>query len=94
MHGNVWEWVEDCYDENAYKNRTRLLVDPLVSGSCKLRVLHGSSAWDVFPGGLRCPRRLWVVPEDRYVHIGFRCVRRPRRQLLTSFDPLFLWGYL
>ena len=28
MHGNVWEWVEDCYDENAYKNRLELLVDP------------------------------------------------------------------
>ena len=23
MHGNVWEWVEDCYDEEAYNGAPR-----------------------------------------------------------------------
>ena len=35
IHGNVWEWVEDCFDENAYHNRPELLADPIVSGSCQ-----------------------------------------------------------
>lgn len=53
MHGNVWEWVEDCYDASAYKNQSPLLTDPLrnpgVGGSCQYRTLRGGSAWGV-PG--------------------------------------------
>jgi formylglycine-generating enzyme required for sulfatase activity len=79
MHGNVFEWVEDCYDENAYKKRPELLVDPLVSSSCQYRVLRGGSAWDV-PWYLRSAVRYRRVPVHRYDYIGFRCVRRPRRQ--------------
>ena len=79
MHGNVWEWVEDCFDENAYKNRPELLVDPIVSGSCQYRVLRGGSAWLGDPRHLRSADRVRVVPEVRDVDIGFRCVRRPRR---------------
>ena len=79
MHGNVWEWVEDCYDENAYKNRPELLVDPRVSGSCQSRVLRGGSAWGDDPGLLRSAVRARGEPEFRNDLIGFRCVRRPRR---------------
>jgi formylglycine-generating enzyme required for sulfatase activity len=80
MHGNVWEWVEDCYDENAYKNRPELLVDPRVSGSCQSRVRRGGSAWDADPRYLRSAVRVWFVPVVRGALVGFRCVRRPRRQ--------------
>jgi len=78
MHGNAWEWVEDCYDENAYHNRLELLVDPRVSGSCQSRVLRGGSAWDVVPWLLRSARRVGREPGFRRDDIGFRCVRRPR----------------
>jgi formylglycine-generating enzyme required for sulfatase activity len=80
MHGNVWEWAEDCFDENAYNNRPGLLVDPVVGGSCKYRVLRGGSAWDGVPRDLRSADRRWVGPEGRLDVVGFRCVRRPRRQ--------------
>jgi len=79
MHGNAWEWVEDCYDENAYKNRPELLVDPRVSGSCQARVLRGGSAWYAVPRDLRSAARNWNEPVRRFVNFGFRCVRRPRR---------------
>ena len=80
MHGNAWEWVEDCYDGNAYKNRSELLVDPRVSGSCPFRVLRGGSAWYAGPWDLRSADRRRDAPGFRNDLIGFRCVRRPRRQ--------------
>jgi len=79
MHGNAWEWVEDCYDENAYKNRPELLVDPRVGGSCQYRGLRGGSARNDDPGVLRSADRGGIQPELRGVDAGFRCVRRPRR---------------
>ena len=85
MHGNAWEWVEDCYDENAYKNRLELLVDPVVSGSCQFRVLRGGSAWNDDPRNLRSANRDRNEPENRDDNIGFRCVRRPRRLHAVSW---------
>jgi formylglycine-generating enzyme required for sulfatase activity len=79
MHGNVYEWVEDCYDGNAYKNRPELLVDPIVSGSCQYRVLRGGSAWLDDPGSLRSAFRGGGGPAVRVDFLGFRCVRHPRR---------------
>ena len=83
MHGNVWEWVEDCYDENAYQGRSEQTVNPFVApnatGSCSssYRVLRGGS-WDFVPWGLRSAGRFRFGPEDRSDAIGFRCVRAPR----------------
>ena len=78
MHGNVWEWVEDCYEAEAYQDRSSPLVDPKVGGSCKFRALRGGSAWFV-PRYLRSANRNWYGPEGRGDYVGFRCVRRPRR---------------
>ena len=43
------------------------------------RVLRGGSAWDG-AGDLRSARRVRFGPGRRIVNVGFRCVRRPRRQ--------------
>jgi formylglycine-generating enzyme required for sulfatase activity len=81
MHGNVWEWVEDCYDEQAYSRRPSELEDPLVLGDqCQYRVGRGGSAWNL-PRNLRSARRGWLEPKGRRGLQGFRCVRVPSRQL-------------
>jgi formylglycine-generating enzyme required for sulfatase activity len=80
MHGNVYEWVEDCYDGRAYQDRSTLIVNPLVNRlRCQYRVLRGG-AWDDDPWYLRSAFRFGDGPGDRDDGIGFRCVRRPRRQ--------------
>ncbi|MEO7329953.1 MAG: formylglycine-generating enzyme family protein [Minicystis sp.] len=76
--GNVWEWVQDCYDAKAYEARSKsIAVDPVVndvSRSCG-RVLRGGSFWNSVPRHLRSADRRWDSPEDRDVNIGFRCAR-------------------
>jgi formylglycine-generating enzyme required for sulfatase activity len=80
MHGNAWEWVEDCYDENAYKNRPELLVDPIASGDCQLRMLRGGSVFYGESSQLRSAAREGREPEFTGDLAGVRCVRRPGRQ--------------
>ncbi|MCP4549187.1 MAG: formylglycine-generating enzyme family protein, partial [bacterium] len=75
MHGNVWEWIADWfgpYSEDAQ-------IDPEGPSSGAWRVLRGGSSW-CGPGGLRSALRYGNRPEYRDRNIGFRCVRRPRRQ--------------
>lgn len=74
MHGNVWEWVEDCW-HNSYENAP-------VDGSTWTegyeiplrRILRGGS-WFVNPGFLRSAFRLSFGSEDRYFNAGFRVAR-------------------
>ena len=83
MHGNVWEWVEDCYDTDSYKDRSPFITNPLVGqggiSSCDTRVLRGGS-FRADAEFLRSAFRSWLEPLSRSDFIGFRCVRRPRRQ--------------
>ena len=69
MHGNVWEWCEDCWNGN-YHNAP---ADGLAwtSGSDKYRVLRGGS-WNDSPQGLRAARRSSFNPRGRYINRGFR----------------------
>ena len=55
MHGNVWEWVEDCY-EYSYSAGQPTDGSAFTKGSCSYRVLRGGS-WVNFPGGLRSADR-------------------------------------
>ena len=83
MHGNVFEWVEDCYDENAYKSRSLFITNPTappgITGSCQYRLPRGGS-FDIGGGNLRSADRGRYRPGFRGPGDGFRCVRRPRRQ--------------
>ncbi len=67
--GNVWEWVNDWYDENYYQNSPS--QDPPGPASGLLRVLRGGSWFDV-PGLVRVSLRLRGYPFNRVVE-GFRC---------------------
>ena len=72
MHGNVYEWVEDCWntsyagapsDGSAWR-----------SGYCEQRVSRGGS-WYVHPRYLRSAYRLNLTSGRRYDFVGFRVAR-------------------
>ncbi|HAH09760.1 MAG TPA: formylglycine-generating enzyme family protein [Alphaproteobacteria bacterium] len=72
MHGNVWEWVQDCWNAD-YKGAP---VDGSArsTGSCGQRVLRGGSGYDN-PGVLRSANRIWTDTELRNYDVGFRLAR-------------------
>ena len=76
MHGNVWEWVEDCYHDS-YRGAPSD-GSAWQGGSCKYfegtrYVLRGGS-WLSGHGDLRSARRSWS-PVDRDIWYGFRVAR-------------------
>ena len=72
MHGNVWEWVEDCYAESYAGAPTD--GSAFVNQSCSDRVFRGGS-WDNIPHVLRSAYRNWLTPTLRDFNLGFRVAR-------------------
>jgi formylglycine-generating enzyme required for sulfatase activity len=72
MLGNVWEWVEDCWNEG-YAGAPELAV-PRVSGSCNERVFRGG-AWNSTPTTLRTAYRDRESKDERHDNLGFRVAR-------------------
>ncbi len=54
MSGNVWQWCEDIYDEDAYKKHQR--HNPVSNSGGSLRVLRGGS-WSRDASWVRCTFR-------------------------------------
>jgi formylglycine-generating enzyme required for sulfatase activity len=72
MHGNVWEWTEDCYNGSYVGAPSD--GSARRSGDCSRRVLRGGS-WFVIPQALRSAIRGWNSPSGRYNSGGFRVAR-------------------
>jgi formylglycine-generating enzyme required for sulfatase activity len=74
MHGNVWEWVQDCHAEN-YSAGQPSNGSAYTSGSSFTdRVIRGGS-WEDDPWKLRSANRSSVPPAGGDVSIGFRVAR-------------------
>jgi sulfatase modifying factor 1 len=67
--GNVWEWVNDWYDEQYYRHGPS--QDPSGPSSGQDRVLRGGS-WVSNPRNVRVSVRGWSDPAGRN-NAGFRC---------------------
>ncbi len=72
MHGNVWEWVEDCYRPNyeGAPDNGRAWT----AGECAQRVIRGGS-WESRSAHLRSSYRARREPHTEDWTIGFRLAR-------------------
>ena len=72
VHGNGWEWVQDCWNENyaGAPSDGRAWE----SGDCSRRVVRGGS-WLNSPGNLRSANRFRSTVGDRGNTAGFRIAR-------------------
>ena len=73
VHGNVSEWVEDCWSES-YGGSLPDGSARIRQGECQKRVLRGG-AWYFRPGYLRSTSRQGVVAGIWNDRIGFRVAR-------------------
>jgi len=71
-HGNVWEWVEDCWNGTYEGSPTD--GGAWADGDCSRRVLRGGS-WNNRPALLRAAGRNGLGVGERGLNIGFRVAR-------------------
>ncbi len=73
VHGNVREWVEDCW-HGSYEGAPTDGSAWVSGGDCSQRVLRGGSWFDV-PRNLRSANRFRYSSTYRFIDVGFRIAR-------------------
>ena len=73
MHGNVWEWTEDCWSDE-YTDATPADGKPYLAADCGGRVLRGGS-WEDYAGDVRAAARVSSNVDDGTWSDGFRVAR-------------------
>ncbi|QKK03982.1 MAG: formylglycine-generating enzyme family protein [Pseudomonadota bacterium] len=71
-HGNVWEWVQDCWNGSYEGAPTD--GSAWMSGDCSRAVLRGGS-WSYDGRDVRSANRHWSPRGFRYGSLGFRVAR-------------------
>lgn len=72
IHGNVYEWVSDCYVAGHVGNPGD--GRPRQDGDCKARIIRGGS-WVTHGYQMRAAKRLRYTMDYRYDDFGFRLAR-------------------
>jgi formylglycine-generating enzyme required for sulfatase activity len=72
VHGNVAEWVQDCWNANYFGAPTDGSAAEV--GDCSRRVLRGGG-WNHWPEDIRAAYREAVAADHRYYEVGFRVAR-------------------
>jgi tetratricopeptide (TPR) repeat protein/formylglycine-generating enzyme required for sulfatase activity len=72
VHGNVWEWTEDCWNESNFGNPGN--GSARTTGDCSRRAVRGG-CWDYSPRYLRSASRCWLPSGVRGRFYGFRLAR-------------------
>ena len=72
VHGNVWEWVEDCWNDNY--DGAPIDGSAWCTGISSIRVLRGGS-WSYGPYYLRSAIRFRNSVGFRSINVGFRIAR-------------------
>ena len=72
MHGNVWEWVQDCWNDTY--DGAPLDGAAWTAGDCDRRVARGGS-WYVYARDLRSAYRVSEPSDNRDQNMGFRVAR-------------------
>ena len=73
VHGNVWEWVHDWYDDGYYATSAGM-TNPIGPSTGTSRVSRGGS-WTSVAQDCRSAFRFRSAPGFRLYHLGFRPAR-------------------
>jgi formylglycine-generating enzyme required for sulfatase activity len=76
LSGNVWEWVNDWYQEDYYS--VSPYRNPVGPESGTEKVLRGGSWMNVWYA-VRVSHRIGDLPSEQSCNTGFRCAAYPAR---------------
>ena len=76
MSGNVWEWVYDTWNENAFSGRGgRVTLDPVDENDAVNWRCRRGGCWLAFAGSCKVSYRFWAPSSQQSDDTGFRIVR-------------------